>query len=211
MFNINTKPILPYVPLWEFEMMDLPEDDFFKSDTLWGNNESKSESGGLYQKETRLAFYQSQITDEDVKMSKLINRLNKENVVKIVSNLFDENEELFYKEYPYKKTKHKSNTEFIKSLIVINSFAVKDKPTFTLSPHVDNRFMFGNIIYNLVDNKTSTKIYGFNHKVVYSAPKEKGKGIFFLNTEKTLHSYENDTNEDRYAAICNILLKSFIN
>ena len=211
MFKINPKPIIPYVPLWEFEMTDLPEDDFLKSDTLWKSNDFKSETGGLYQESTRLKHYKSQNTDEEIQMSKLFDRLNQQNVVDIISNLFDENEELFYKEYPYIKTKYKSNKEFITSFIMTNIFAVKDKPTFSLVPHVDNRFMFGNFIYNLVDNKTSTKIYGLNNEVTYEAPKEKGKGIFFLNTERTIHNYENNTNEDRYAVICNILLKVFIN
>ena len=211
MFNINPKPITPYLPLWEFEMKDLPEDDFFKSDTLWGSNNFKSETGGLYQDSTRLAHYKSQNTDEEIQMSKLLDRLNQQNVVDIVSTLFDENEELFYPIYPYIKNKYKSNKEFIKSFIASNAFAVKDKPTFELPPHVDNRFMFGNIIYNLLDNKTSTKIYGSNNEIVYEAPKEKGKGILFLNTEKTVHSYENNTDEDRYAVICNIYLNVFIN
>jgi hypothetical protein len=211
MYNINPKPIMPHVPLWEFEMKDLPEDDFFKSDTLWKSNNFKSETGGLYQDSTRLAHCKSQNTDEEIQMSKLLDRLDPKNVVDIFSNLFDENEELFYPQYPYVKTKYKSNKEFIKNFITSNAFAVKDNPTFELPPHVDNRFIFGNIIYNLVDNKTSTKIYGFNNEVAYEAPKEKGKGIIFLNTERTLHGYENNTDENRYAVICNIYLNVFIN
>jgi hypothetical protein len=207
MFNIIQKPIIPYVPLWEFEMKDLPKDDFFKSDTLWKSNNFKSDIEGLYQEPTRFTFFKSESTDEEKQISKLLDRLNTENVVDMVSNLFDENEELFYKEYPYKKTKYKSNKEFIESFITCTTFAVKDKPTFTLVPHVDNRFMFGNIIFNLTDNKTSTKFHGFDNNVIFEAPKQKGKGIIFLNSERTMHSYINNTDEDRYSVICNIQLK----
>lgn len=210
MFKINPKPIAPYVPVWEFEMTDLPDDDFFKSETLWKQNDFKSDDGGLYQEPTRLMSTNLNETKEQRIMLELLDRLSTPKVVDIVSQLFNDNHELFYKEYPYIKTKYKTNKEFIENFIITNPFAVMDKPTFKLTPHVDNRFVFGNIIYNLVDNKTSTKIYNFNNDVFYEAPKEKGKGILFLNSERTVHSYENDIDEDRYAVICNILLKIFL-
>lgn len=210
MLKINPKPIISHLPLWSVEMTDLPEGDFFKSDSLWENNDFKSESGGLYQEPTRLTYKKSQNADDEIKMSNLLERFNTQNVVDIVSNLFDENEELFYKEYPYIKTKYKSNKEFIEQFIITNAFAVKDKPTFSLVPHVDNRFMFGNIIFNLTNNKTSTKFHELNNDVIFEASQQKGHGIFFLNTDRTIHSYMNNTDEDRYAVICNILLKVFI-
>ena len=89
--------------------------------------------------------------------------------------------------------------------------AYGNTPGFSLGRHFDNRFVFANFILNLVDNPVSTKFYDYtqNNKLIYEAPKEKGKGVFFLNYENTCHSYINDSFENRYGLISSVNLKLF--
>jgi len=68
---------------------------------------------------------------------------------------------------------------------------IKDNPGFLMGVHTDNRVVVANAIINLTDNSNSTKFYYSvqePHNVIYEGPKEKGKGVFFLNNEETAHS-----------------------
>jgi predicted DNA binding protein len=85
---------------------------------------------------------------------------------------------------------------------------VRDLSTYSLPPHYDNNRVYGVIIINTTNNKNSTVFYNENDEIIYINSSEKGKGIFFLNTSKTKHSYINDTNENRYAVICTLHFKS---
>ena len=85
---------------------------------------------------------------------------------------------------------------------------VRDKPTYSLTPHYDNNRVYGVIIINTTDNNNSTVFYNDNDEVIYTNSSKKGKGIFFLNTSKTKHSYINDSSENRYAVICTLHHKS---
>ena len=55
----------------------------------------------------------------------------------------------------------------------------------------------------------SNNDYTQNYKLIYEAPKEKGKGIFFINYENSCHSYINDSFKNRYCIISSIVLKMF--
>jgi hypothetical protein len=85
---------------------------------------------------------------------------------------------------------------------------VRDKPTYSLTPHYDNNRVYGVIIINTTENNNSTVFYNDNDEVIYTNSSKKGKGIFFLNTPKTKHSYINDSGENRYAVICTLHHKS---
>jgi hypothetical protein len=85
---------------------------------------------------------------------------------------------------------------------------VRDLPEYSLPPHYDNNRVYGVIIINTTNNKNSTVFYNENDEIIYTNSSEKGKGIFFLNTSKTKHSYTNDSNENRYAVICTLHHKS---
>ena len=85
---------------------------------------------------------------------------------------------------------------------------VRDKPNYSLPPHYDNNRVYGVIIINATDNNNSTVFYNDNDEVIYTNSSKKGKGIFFLNTSKTKHSYINDSSENRYAVICTLHHKS---
>jgi hypothetical protein len=85
---------------------------------------------------------------------------------------------------------------------------IRDLPTYSLPPHYDNDKVYGVIIINTTDNKNSTVFYNENDEIIYTNSLKKGKGIFFLNTLKTKHSYTNDSSENRYAVICTLHNKS---
>lgn len=85
---------------------------------------------------------------------------------------------------------------------------VRDLPSYSLSPHYDNNRVYGVVIINTTDNDNSTVFYNENDEIIYTNSSEKGKGIFFLNTPKTKHSYTNNTNQNRYAVITTLHLKS---
>jgi hypothetical protein len=96
------------------------------------------------------------------------------------------------------------NVDNLETMVIM----VRDLPTYSLPPHYDNNRVYGVIIINTTDNKNSTIFYNENDEIIYINSSEKGKGIFFLNTSKTKHSYINDTNENRYAVICTLHFKS---
>jgi len=96
------------------------------------------------------------------------------------------------------------NTDNLESMVIM----VRDLPEYSLPLHYDNNRVYGVIIINTTNNNNSTVFYNENDEIIYTNSSEKGKGIFFLNTTKTKHSYINDTSENRYAVICTLYLKS---
>jgi hypothetical protein len=91
-----------------------------------------------------------------------------------------------------------TNAEDIKKCSNFYTRIVKDDHGLDMGPHLDNSFVIGNIILNLIDNKVGTKFYSHGTDKTFIAPKEKNKGIFFLNTPGSLHSIKNDSNQTRY-------------
>jgi hypothetical protein len=148
---------------------------------------------------------------KEIKIQLLLESFSKENLYKIIANIYESNENEIGKLWPLAKFKYKNIYEFIKENTIITTQIFMDTPGFSLGPHFDNRFVFSNFILNLVDNPISTKFYDYtrNYKLIYEAPKEKGKGIFFLNYENSCHSYKNDSSENRYALISSVNLKIF--
>ena len=66
---------------------------------------------------------------------------------------------------------------------------LQDKEGFKMSPHIDNRFIFGVLIINLQDNPagSGTKFIDMD----WEGPTEKGTGVFMLNNWNTRHSITN--------------------
>lgn len=64
--------------------------------------------------------------------------------------------------------------------------------------HIDNRNVGGVFILNLKNNPVSTTFkLSKDGDIFYTAPKEKGTGVFFLNTHMSYHAIENDSDEER--------------
>jgi hypothetical protein len=145
------------------------------------------------------------------KIKPLLESFSNENLYKIINDVYEFNENIMGKIWPLATNKYKNMYEFVKDNTTIATQIFMDTPGFSLGPHFDNRFIFANFILNLVDNPVSTKFYDYtqNYKLIYEAPKEKGKGIFFINYENSYHSYKNDSFENRYAIISAITLKMF--
>lgn len=53
---------------------------------------------------------------------------------------------------------------------------LSDKPNYIMTPHFDNRLIFGVLIINLIDNIDSTEFQNG-----YKSPTKKGTGIFMMN------------------------------
>jgi hypothetical protein len=85
----------------------------------------------------------------------------------------------------------------------------KDVPGFQMSPHLDNSFMIGNAIINLVDNVNSTAFHDYrdHERILFKAPKEKNTGVLFLNTPGCLHSIKNTSDRDRYMMNTSFFIK----
>lgn len=77
---------------------------------------------------------------------------------------------------------------------------VRDSDGFMLGPHIDNGFIIGNAVMNLVDNNCGTLFHQLSPqaKPEFIASGERGKGVFFLNGPGALHSITNDSGRTRY-------------
>ena len=130
-----------------------------------------------------------------------------ENLFNLISEIYENSPHMFGLIWKY-PNKHKNFKEFLEKNIRVISSISMDSPGFELPKHFDNRKVFGNFILNLVDNPNSTKFYDYrkNDKLIYEAPKEKGKGVFFVNYENTFHSYKNDSTINRYVHISSLNL-----
>jgi|11BtaG_2_1085332.scaffolds.fasta_scaffold65494_2 hypothetical protein len=83
----------------------------------------------------------------------------------------------------------------------------KNLPNFELIPHFDNNDMLGVILINLVNSNTSTEFYNNKNVKIGQAPVEINKGIMYLNNWDFKHGYKNNSNNNRYIAICMIYKK----
>ena len=185
MIHINTTPVYGDHPIFEFKVDDLPSDSFFISEINWDR--------GL----KRNSFSSKKQTNNVENVTKnLLNFFNKESITKVLTQLYEKNYDLFSYEYPL-KSKY-SLYEYIYNITRPVSDINLDLDGFNLSKHFDNRLIFGNFFLNLIDNQSSTKFYDYLNKdlFIYEAPKKKGEGVFFLNTIKTFHSV--NVNSDRY-------------
>ena len=191
---INTNKVYKNYPIWEVDLTDF---DYSTLDSL----EWKSMNTNLYESETRSMIR----LPENYKIN---NHLFKE-----LDNLFSEpsNLQKLYQNYPYDKEKYKLPSDYLKTYLTIGFTLIRDNTTFNLESHVDNRFVFGNILINLNDNIDSTFFYK-NHQdreVIYKAPKNKGKGVFFLNSEETFHSIKVTQTDTRYMMFAQFFLNLF--
>ena len=93
--------------------------------------------------------------------------------------------------WPWQNFGFESIDKFVNKYFNHGVSFIKDNAGFYMGVHTDNRLVVGNAIINLTDNADSTKFYYSvqePHNIVYEAPKERGKGVFFLNNEETAHS-----------------------
>lgn len=202
--SINSEPVSPNIPIWEVSVQDTQ----LNLDRLVENINNKGE------KFTEGRFrYNVNFLDNSSNSNSLYNPsyiLNK-----ITSTVTDNgNTKRLYPAYNNSKYNF-SMKEYLTSKLGVIYFGVKDNPKFKMEPHFDNRGIFGNLIINLKDNTDGTSFYNYSLKgnletKSYCGPTEKGKGVFFLNSEETLHSVENTSKEDRFVLNIAIVINSLI-
>ena len=109
----------------------------------------------------------------------------------------------FDKIWPYNE--NFSYEDWLEKNTEVGGIITEDKKGYELGIHTDNNFVVANWIINVNDNSDSTKFYNQMEYHYYSAPTERGKGVFFFNTRYTLHSVK-ITQEIRHALLFNLLL-----
>jgi hypothetical protein len=197
MIHINKKsPIDDNFLVFEFKIDDYIPVGFIKDESNYLQINDESRNG--------FSFDMMHSTE----IKPLIDSFSDENLYKIIDEIYESNKYTFGRSWILNSNKYNSMYDFIKKNTNIITHIFMDRPEMKFAPHFDNRFVFANFILNLDDNPVSTKFYdyGNNSKLIYEAPKEKGMGIFFLNHESTYHSYNNDTNQNRYAVMSTITL-----
>ena len=197
MIHINNKsPIEADFLIFEFKIDDYIPVDFIKNKSNYLQMNDKSRNSFLFDKM------------HSTEIESLINSFSDENLYKIIDDLYESNKFWFGMSWILNLKKYGSMYDFIKKNTNIITHIFMDRPEMKFAPHFDNRLVFANFIVNLDDNPISTKFYDYrnNSKLIYEAPKEKGTGIFFLNNENSYHSYNNDTNQNRYAMMSTITL-----
>jgi hypothetical protein len=191
MININTTPTLPLLwPIFEFNIENnvLPEDSFFKNDINW--------SPYLDAINKRIPYNSNMHSD-----SKLIDSIT-------ISKIVNDND-VIKRNYLPTPPQETNFHDFFKRITKTIVSIINCPPGSELIPHFDNRDSVGGFILNLIDNKTSTDFldYRNNNQLIYKSPKEKNTGVVWLNCENTMHSYKNDSDENRIILYSNILFK----
>ena len=209
------------IPVFELHIENIPTDDYIKNEIDWDSKESSNTNS------KRIPIFELD-NETKKKLEPLLEQFNQDSIMNMLDELSILNPNMFYY-WGYDKSKPPS--KFFSRILEINTFIAKDKPTNYFSPHFDGRNTFGTIIVNLVDNQFGTQFFDYgdvsnvikqkvdmslidwNHKfdnlIKYEAPKEKGKGIFFVNCETTLHGVGvgAKSDRDRYALFIMLNLK----
>lgn len=175
-------------PIWEFTY-DIADDihDAMHVESNWlseARNEIRNNSG-RWQLDPNLPLY-SRLTGE-------LGYIQYE----ITNLIFDSNDY-------FAKATHK---RWPRGVAVRDSTQIiKDYPSFSMWPHIDNRNVFAPIVLNLTDNPCSTQFY-LNGNHIYTGPTKRGTGVVFLNTETAYHAINNTSDQPRYISFMNITLQ----
>ena len=76
---------------------------------------------------------------------------------------------------------------------------ITDLPGYSMSKHLDNRSVYAAGYLNIFDNESPTVINSTKKSIFrsgYRAPREKGRGVIWLNTENSWHQV-NKVSQDR--------------
>lgn len=126
--------------------------------------------------------------------------LNIDSLVKLI-NFNSGTVAQFNRLYPYRD--YPTLKEFLQSYTSIGGMICYDKKGFKLVKHVDNRLVMGSFVINIEDNEDSTEFW-YNGECYHKSPTEMGKGVFFFNTEETLHSIEIKNQDLRKVVVANV-------
>jgi hypothetical protein len=205
---LNSNALYNVFPAWELSVNDVNFDREILDQThLWKDNSLVNQKNISYKSERKEYIPNTYIElDNWFKDFKENN-----NILDIISDHFEKDETtsgFFHREFPI-EDKGISIREFLGRRCSYFYRIMKDEPGFKMNIHFDNRAVLGNIFFNLVDNPTSTEFFNtfttFYKEVLdketnlmYVAPKEKGKGVFFLNNPHMYHTIQNTSDTNRY-------------
>lgn len=211
--KISTTPYYNHiVPAFEVEipLSDLDR-EYYEQEHLWKDNL-------LVDSETHPFDSKRSMLDNDAEdawkvLKYMTTNMSQEVIVDEIAKVWEANENMFYKIWPYDKNRFSSPKEFVDYWVFPASNAGVDRPGYRMHPHYDNRVIFGNIIVNLTDNDTSTVFHPpFVHNdELFRAPLEKGKGIFFMNSEDTYHNIVHEGKLNRFTYNVSLILKQQLN
>jgi len=202
--NFKYKQINPYASVWEVATdinITVPE----LNELQWKSGDNNLETG------TKRQIIEVYNVPEDEKtpfMKEIEQLTEKQNIIKILQEIFNQNSEIIYRNYPFDRSKYINFSSYLEKQIQVDPYLVKDAEEYELPNHVDNRFTFGNIIINLVSNKSTTSFYKEIDSLEpwYTSPQEQGKGTLFLNTENSVHNIKVTQKEPRYILMVKLLL-----
>lgn len=206
MGKFNSKIIIPSSPVWEVSTdvnISLQE----LSNLPWENNINNLEVSSKRQ------IIDLKYLPENNKTTsiRLIEHLTcKESVIKELQELFNQDNDTFYRLYPFDRNNYASFSSYLEKQLYVAPYLVRDITEYELSNHVDNRFTFGNIIINLVRNISTTSFYqGIDSKDPwYTSSQDQGKGVLFINSERTIHNIKVSQTEPRYILMVKLLLSN---
>jgi hypothetical protein len=168
--------------------LDFTEDIDFTDQDLSDSEKVVIEESVLYQSELReyIKPHSGSKLDSFAK-----NLLNGDLFANVYDSLNLEGQKRITSYWPWQNFGFENIKQFTDKYFNTGVSFIKDNPGFRMGVHTDNRVVVANAIINLTDNSNSTKFYYSvqePHNVIYEGPKEKGKGVFFLNNEETAHS-----------------------
>ena len=207
-FKIAQEESFNQFPLWEVKVDNIPFDrELLENPELWTDN-SWVDGKVMNYKPQRKDYKpgSSSIIDEWFNNFKTNN-----NILDLIIDNFEKsgNDRFFYREYPV-EDKGITFRDFITKRCEVHFRIMRDEPGFKMNRHFDNRAVFGNIFFNLVENENvSTQFFntfatGYKQvlnretNVMYLAPNTKGEGVWFMNTPLMLHTVDNNTDQNRY-------------
>jgi len=202
--KFHSKLIWPSSPVWEVST-DINISPQELNNLPWGSNRNNLEVDNKRQ------VVDLKYLSENYKTTSIhsIERLtSKESVISKLQELFDQDNEMFYNLYPFDRNRYTTFSSYLEKQLYVASYLVKDGAEYELTNHVDNRFTFGNIIINLVKNENTTAFYeGINTKTPwYTSSQDQGKGVLFINSERTVHNIKVSQTEPRYILMVKLLL-----
>lgn len=174
----------PAYPVWEISNFNLPQNVYTQHNTFY---QEGFDSANLRQECKHL--------DENFATQWYNNCVNIEHMLKNCT--LDVVKSIWYDKIKNDFNWPKENQAKVNILL--------DKQNFSMSSHLDNRYVLGVLIINLQDNTCST----FFDEMNWQSPTQKGTGVFMLNHINTLHSIHNNTTHDRIIGYQTITIDSF--
>lgn len=206
---LETPPLFNAFPVWELEVNDSTfSREALEQPHLWEDNSLVNQRTIGYSSERK-----EYIPGTYPELDEWFDEFKKNNdILDIVATHFENDEtnaNYFFRQYPI-EDKGIDIREFIYRRCSFFFRIIKDEPGFSMRAHFDNNAVVGNIFFNLVDNdNVSTEFFNtfttFHKEVLdeetnlmYVAPTEAGRGVFFLNSSHLYHNITNRTNKSRF-------------